>query len=161
MLKFKDRKWFKPVGDGREKVDSKPMAIPAGFKRPETLQEQVARLVRTEEFRRAIGKVDAETFEEADDFDVEDDFHADVSSPFEMHFDPILGKEISPEMFEKNRDHYKRLYTDELMASDKIHKEAERLAKKVAKQSPSEPSQGDEPSPGTTPHAGGSVLPQS
>lgn len=75
-----------------EPVDSKPMAIPVGFQRPPTLQEQVARLVRTEVSRRAAEQ-GLETFEEADDFEVGDDF--EPNSPHELVFDPELGREMS------------------------------------------------------------------
>lgn len=70
--------------EGAEVLDSTPMALPVGFTRPPTLQEQVARLVRSEAFRIAAEKNGIETFEEADDFDDPDD---DPTSPYEEHFD--------------------------------------------------------------------------
>lgn len=78
---------------GREVVDSTPMAIPVGFQRPESLSETIRRLVRSEELRRLAERAGAETFEEADDFDVGDDF--DPTSPYETQFDPGLGREVT------------------------------------------------------------------
>jgi len=70
--------------DGSEHVDPVPMAVPVGFRRPPTLAEQVQRLVRGEMSRRAEleGK---ESFEEANDFDVDDD--QIIESPWEDRAD--------------------------------------------------------------------------
>lgn len=70
---------------GHEICDSRPMEIPMGFKKPESLQEQIRRMIRTEASIRAADQ-GMETWEEADDFDVDDDF--DPTSPWEMNFDP-------------------------------------------------------------------------
>lgn len=59
--------------DGQFVPLSHKKAIPVGSKRPETLQEQVARLVRHSEFAKEVAARGLETFEEADDFDVPDD----------------------------------------------------------------------------------------
>lgn len=75
-----------------EPVDSKPMAIPVGFRRPPTLQEQVQRLIRNEASRYALEN-GMESFEDADDFEVGDDF--EPNSPHELVFDPELGREMS------------------------------------------------------------------
>lgn len=81
---------------GRELPDPTPIAVPAHFKRPPTLQEQIRSMVRSEELRRLVESRDMETFEEADDFDVGEDF--DPRSPHELVFDPELGKEIPQEV---------------------------------------------------------------
>lgn len=70
---------------GHEVLDSTPVALPVGFKRPLSLNEQIRRLVKNELSNRAAA-VGAESFEEADDFDCEDDF--DPKSPYEEVFDP-------------------------------------------------------------------------
>lgn len=93
---------------GREVPDPKPLALPLGFKRPETLQEQVQRLIRTSMSAYAQAH-DQESFEDADDFDIEDD-PLDPSTPYEMEFDPVLGREVSPAEFAQNVDYYKSLY---------------------------------------------------
>lgn len=69
---------------GHEILDPEPMAIPLGFKKPETLAEQIRRMVKTE-MSQAAASQGQETFEEADDFDIGDDY--DPTSPYEQNFD--------------------------------------------------------------------------
>lgn len=92
---------------GREIPDSTPLRLPAGFKRPETLAEQVQRLVRTH-ISRMAEEEGYETFEDADDFEVDDEF--DPSTPYEMFFDPVLGREISAQQMKENSEFYKQEY---------------------------------------------------
>lgn len=94
---------------GREVPDPRPMQIPAGFKRPETLAEQVQRLVRTTISRRAQEE-GFETFEESEDFDVDDD--VDPSTPYETFFDPVLGQEITPAEFREHEAIYRKRYLE-------------------------------------------------
>lgn len=70
---------------GRETLDPTPIAPPIGYKKEPSMVEIVRQQIRTEMSRQAVeeGK---ESFEEADDFDVDDDF--DPSSPYEEMFDP-------------------------------------------------------------------------
>lgn len=70
---------------GHEVNDPQPMALPPGVAKPETLAETIRRLVRNEISARA-SDLGHETFEEADDFDVEDD-HADPQSQWELNYD--------------------------------------------------------------------------
>ena len=70
------------------------MAIPVGFDRPLTMEQQVARLMRAQyemqaKFRDMTG---VETPEEADDFDIEDD-PVDMTTPYEEHFLPNVSPE--------------------------------------------------------------------
>lgn len=58
--------------EGRELPDPTPMAIPAGMKRPESLVDTMRRLIRNE-FSKDVGAIGYETFEDANDFDVEED----------------------------------------------------------------------------------------
>lgn len=92
---------------GREIPDPTPLEIPAGFRRPETLQEQVRRLVRTSLSQHAAD-AGGETFEESEDFDIDDEF--DPTIPFEVFFDPALNREISAQEFERNHEVYKKRY---------------------------------------------------
>lgn len=78
-----------------ETPDPRPMAIPAGMKRPPTLAEQVARLVRGHQLQRELAEAGLETFEEADDFEIPDDM-PDPTTPYEPFFDPVLGVELTP-----------------------------------------------------------------
>lgn len=61
---------------GWEVPNPKPMELIAGMRKPETLTEQVRRIMRTELSRQASAQ-GMETFEEADDFDVDDGFDVD------------------------------------------------------------------------------------
>lgn len=111
MGKFKPRKAKSDRlnENGHEIVDSRPMVIPAGMKRPETLHEQVARLVRTEQWNQMLEEKGFETFDEANDFD--DDF--DDPEPFSAHemiYDPVLERHVAPSDFEKNKDKYLDAY---------------------------------------------------
>lgn len=71
---------------GEEIPDPTKPEIPLGFKKPESLADQVARLVRSEKMKEEARRHGRETFEEADDFDVGDDY--DPRSPYEEIFDP-------------------------------------------------------------------------
>lgn len=74
--------------DGREIVSSTPMAPPLGFIKQPSLHELMRAMVLAhhDQIRRGV---DAETFEEADDFDVDDQDEPDRNSPYEANFDPI------------------------------------------------------------------------
>lgn len=72
-MPFDERGWEVP--------DPTPIARPVGWKEPESLQDMIARLVRGEISRQAAA-AGAETFEEADDFDVDDD--PELKSPYEL-----------------------------------------------------------------------------
>lgn len=58
---------------GRELPDPTRIEAPVEFKRPETLEEKIARAVYTLEWRKRVQAQGYETAEEADDFDVADD----------------------------------------------------------------------------------------
>lgn len=101
---------------GHEVPDPTPMALPSGFRRPETLAEQVKRLVRTTLSQQAA-EAGHESFEESEDFDVDDDF--DPQTPYEVFFDPALNREISPDEFNRNYEIYKQRY---IKAHDELFK---------------------------------------
>lgn len=70
--------------DGSEQPDPTPLEQPLGFRRPETIQDQIRRMIRTEASLYAQEN-EMDTFEEADDFEVGDDF--DPTTPYELDFD--------------------------------------------------------------------------
>lgn len=72
--------------DGKEYGDPVPMAPPVGMSRPLTLAEQIRSMVRRE-LSDAAHSQGFETFEEADDFDIDDD-PLDPHTPYEAVFDP-------------------------------------------------------------------------
>jgi hypothetical protein len=70
---------------GREKIDPRPVAMPVGFGKPPSMQERIRELFKAERELYESEK-EFETFEDADDFDIGDDY--DPASPFELSFDP-------------------------------------------------------------------------
>lgn len=106
---------------GQEIPDPNPIEIPAGFKRPETLAEQVRRLVRSETFANEMNAAGMETFEESEDFEIDDEMF-DPSSPYEEVFDPVLGRGITMAEFHANEAIYQKRYVE---ADQKAYREME------------------------------------
>lgn len=72
---------------GREIPDPRPLAPPLNYKRSPTIAEQMRSMILSEKLKQEALAAGAETFEEADDFDVGDDF--DPTSPYEEVFEPL------------------------------------------------------------------------
>lgn len=70
---------------GREKPSNVPIAPPIGYVKQPTLVERMRQMIATEMSLRAQAD-GQETFEEADDFEVGDDY--DPTSPYEETFEP-------------------------------------------------------------------------
>lgn len=70
--------------NGFEIPDPKPLEIPAGMKRPESLAETIKRMMRQHELHRVASDGD-ETFEEANDFDMDDDDAEVHATHHELH----------------------------------------------------------------------------
>lgn len=96
---------------GEEILDQTPVAMPVGFKRPVPLNQRIQEMARAEISRMAAEMGD-ESFDEADDFNI-DDF--DPHSPWEEDFDPDV-KFIGAREEEIRRGFVKD------MDEDKIHK---------------------------------------
>ena len=64
-----------------EKLDYTPVQLPFGHKKPESLQDQIRRLIRSERFAEEVRSMKKGTFEEEDDF--EDD--AEGAQPMSPH----------------------------------------------------------------------------
>lgn len=96
--------------------DPEPVVLAPAFDRPLTLQEQMARLIRDPNFVRQFDKdgQELESFEEADDFDIDDDY--DPQSPWEENFDyaAVHGMErgvvrpFTPEEVTRARDTHEK-----------------------------------------------------
>lgn len=71
---------------GREVVDSTPISVPHNWQRPLSLHEEIKRFVRAE-LSRAAQDQDVETFEDADDFDIDED--PDPLSAYELPLAPL------------------------------------------------------------------------
>lgn len=83
------------------KADPKPTAVHLNFDHPPSLAEQVARLVRSERFKEAMENSDLETFEEANDFVVGEDYEPD--SPHEETYDGQFDYEAAMESEREKR----------------------------------------------------------
>lgn len=60
--------------DGRKEIgDPVPIAPPVGMTRPLTTEERFRRIIRSEHLARIAESQGVDTFEEAEDFEVEDD----------------------------------------------------------------------------------------
>lgn len=79
---------------GHEVPDPTIMEPPLGFVPAPDLMAQMRSMVQNELSRIAEAQ-ELETFEEADDFDIEDD-PVDYSSPYELYFDPAPGEPPGP-----------------------------------------------------------------
>lgn len=109
MSKSRSLKEERPRQDanGWELLDPTPVAIPTGFKVPETMEQRVQRLTRTS-MSALAAEQGYETFEESEDFNIGDDI--DPSTPYETFFDPQLGIEITPEEFKLHEATYRKRF---------------------------------------------------
>ena len=79
---------------GQEVPDPTIIDPPLGYVPQPDLMELMRRMIRTE-LSSAIDQTEFETFEEADDFDIDDD-PVDYQSPYEEFFDPAPGAPKGP-----------------------------------------------------------------
>lgn len=73
--------------NGAEIPDPVPLAPPVNYQKPFDMFAHIQQLVAGEHLRLAAIQAGDETFEEADDFEIGDDF--DPTTPYEEHFDPV------------------------------------------------------------------------
>jgi len=85
-----------------EDVSSVPAFPDVGLTRKKSLSEQIRDMVRNERMAQALAEGDPETFEEADDFDVEDEMfpesgyeHEEIFEPEEVPDDPGLDRRVA------------------------------------------------------------------
>lgn len=69
--------------EGQEILDPTPVAPPVGYKRQPTMVDHIRAMVASERLAQFAAEAGAETFEEADDFDVDDD--PEISTPYEVY----------------------------------------------------------------------------
>lgn len=72
--------------DGKEYPDPVPMAPPVGYTSPPNIMDLIRSMVRNQEVLRLQDEAGIDTFEEADDFDIEDD-PLDPLTPYERVFE--------------------------------------------------------------------------
>lgn len=75
------------AADGREYPDPVPMAPPVGYTAPPDLMTMIRTMIQSEALRQELAKQDFETFEEADDFEIEGD-PIDQLTEYERVFEP-------------------------------------------------------------------------
>lgn len=78
--------WKKHTKDGLERPDPTPIEISLDS-RPLTIHEQLARFVTNNEIRERQMRAGIDTFDEADDFDIEDEDEMYNFSPYEDRAD--------------------------------------------------------------------------
>lgn len=125
---------------GREIPDSTPMQPPVGYNRQPSLAEQIRAMVVSEKLRAEAAAAGLESFEEADDFEVGDDFEHLPASAYEANFDPMTDQERAA-LSSQGRD------VDRIVPAPK----------RAKKQRPAEPPAGssDQDEPPLFPDAGG------
>lgn len=96
---------------GREILDPVPVAPPLGYKREKSMFDHVRELVRSEHVRLAALAEGKETFEESDDFDVDDDM--DIETPYEENFDPV-EEEVRIRLRQQDYDNKVRARLEEM-----------------------------------------------
>lgn len=117
---------------GSEIPDPNPMQPPVGYNRQPSLAEQIRAMVVSENLRREAEAAGMETFEEADDFDVGDDFEEERHSPYEGNFDPMTPHERAA-LSTQGRDPSKILTPeDEATLAQKPKKTSEPKAPRAA-----------------------------
>lgn len=89
---------------GLETPDSTPMAPPIGYNKQPSMFQQMRDLIRSERLAAIAESQGAETFEQADDFEIGDDY--DPTSPYEEQFDnpPDPAQEARKAAFEASQD---------------------------------------------------------
>lgn len=80
--------------NGKFEPDATPMAPPIGYKKQPSMVEIVRNMVRSERLAAELAAQGQETFEEADDFDVDDD-PPDMRSGWENDFDPPVSELVA------------------------------------------------------------------
>lgn len=79
-MKFNER--------GEELPDATPIEVPTGWKRPESLQEQIRRLIRVQMSQESVAS-GGESFEEANDFEVGDEDPTERDTRY-----TVMGEEV-------------------------------------------------------------------
>lgn len=78
---------------GSEIPDPNPMQPPVGYNPQPSLAQQIRQMIISDRLAREAAEAGMETFEEADDFEVGDDFEEERHSPYEGNFDPMTPHE--------------------------------------------------------------------
>lgn len=98
-----ERRGYKGWTPEGQKVSSTPVRLPVGFQHRDNFAERVRQIVRSERLKAEAEAMGAETFEEADDFDVPDD-PIDPQTPYEADFDVPTPAELKREQQQRYAD---------------------------------------------------------
>lgn len=118
--------WFKRhTKEGLERPDSTPheITLREDFKRPLTIAEQIARFTRAADFEKAVAAHGLDSFDEADDLEVEDETdelfgrsayetREDFLDGVQTRLDELRGgqvREIDPDRVEKAQERLRTL----------------------------------------------------
>jgi len=82
--------------DGKEYPDPVPLEPPIGYNAPPDLMTMIRTMIRQEKFNQTLADHDYETFDEADDFDIDDD-PLDALTPYEKVFEPPRAASVAPQ----------------------------------------------------------------
>lgn len=85
---------------GAEISDRTPVAMPLGWKRPESIEEKMRRIIRESLSQRAMEE-GFETFDESDDFDMGDE--DGLPMPYSPHEMTTMQEDFVPSAPEKRR----------------------------------------------------------
>lgn len=88
----KGRRWD---DQGRYHPDPTPIAPPVGYTRSPSIADQIRTMVRSEALRQHAESQGQDTFEEADDFNIGDDY--DPRSPWEEQFEGQFDIPLPPQ----------------------------------------------------------------
>lgn len=86
---------------GREVCNPMPVEMPVKMRKPEGLHEQIKRILRIE-LSRQVSDQGAESFEEANDFNVDDGFETEPYSPYVALEEEYLGEGSADNALIKN-----------------------------------------------------------
>lgn len=93
------RRFFGKPKKENEELDPTPMAMPLGYKKPESLQQMMIRMIHDADFQRKMREQGVETIDESDDFEMEDDENYLPRTPYELEYDAETDKEyLKPEL---------------------------------------------------------------
>lgn len=119
---------------GREIVDPTPMVIPLDHEVPETTEEKIRRMVKGT-FSKIAEDHGLETEEEANDFNVGDDYEDDPLYPDDYPLDKPKGRLIEEEIVENedegkdNRDDSDNNANNKVNNRDNLQKKVVRIGK--------------------------------
>lgn len=128
--------WLKNLtAKGEEILSSTPLAVPLGFKKPQSISDKIAEFVYNQRLQEKLDAAGVETFEDAEDFEIGDDFEALPPSKYEGDFDNLKSK------YRKEREDLKRARTfpKEKSSKNEFTEEFVNVEKKQSKKKQNDP----------------------